>query len=144
MKSTPRWAPHWWRYPAWKRHCKPCKWPLPVPEALIEALSRILVNALDHGFANGRSGTLRLAARVDAGEGGEFVVITISDNGHGIAPEDLPKVFDPFFTTKSGMHGHVGLGLHVAYNHVTQRLKGQIHITSTLGEGTCVEIRLKK
>jgi signal transduction histidine kinase len=38
----------------------------------------------------------------------------------------------------------VGLGLHVAYNHVTQRLKGQIQITSTLGEGTCVEIRLKK
>ncbi len=114
-----------------------------VPEALTEALSRILLNALDHGFANGRSGTLRLAAHVDAGEGGEFVVITVSDDGHGIAAQDLPKVFDPFFTTKSGLHGHVGLGLHVAYNHVTQRLKGQIQIASTLGQGTSVEIRLK-
>ncbi len=115
-----------------------------VPDALTESLSRILVNVLHHAFTDGRSGTLRISAQADEGDGGDFVVITISDDGHGIAPEDLPKVFDPFFTTKSGMHGHVGLGLHVAYNHVTQRLKGQIHVTSTLGEGTCVEIRLKK
>ncbi len=114
-----------------------------VVEALTEALSRILVNALDHGFADGRSGTLRLCAQVEAAQGGDVVVISVSDDGHGIAPEALPKVFDPFFTTKSGLHGHVGLGLHVAYNHVTQRLKGQIHIASTLGQGTSVEIRLK-
>ncbi len=116
-----------------------------VPDALTEALSRILVNVLNHAFTDGRTGTLRISAQVSAADGGDDeVVLTISDNGHGIAPEDLPKVFDPFFTTKSGIQGHVGLGLHVAYNHVTQRLKGQIHITSTLGEGTCVEIRLKK
>ncbi len=115
-----------------------------VPEALTESLSRILVNALDHGFTEGRTGTLRLTAQLNEEDGGEEVVITISDDGHGIAPEDLPKVFDPFFTTKSGIQGHVGLGLHVAYNQITQRLKGQIHVTSTLGEGTNVEIRLKK
>jgi signal transduction histidine kinase len=117
---------------------------LVVADALTEALSRILVNALDHGFDQGRRGTLRLEAQPDETDGGADVVITVSDDGHGIAPEHLPKVFDPFFTTKSGMHGHVGLGLHVAYNHVTQRLKGQIHVTSTLGECTSVVIRLKK
>ena len=115
-----------------------------VPDALTETLSRVLVNVLNHAFTDGRTGTLRLCAQADTGDEGYEVVITVSDDGHGIAPEDLPKVFDPFFTTKSGMHGHVGLGLHVAYNHVTERLKGKIQITSTLGEGTCVEIRLKK
>jgi signal transduction histidine kinase len=116
-----------------------------VPDALTEVLSRVLVNVLNHAFTDGRKGTLRISAQAGAADdGGDVVVISIRDDGHGIAPEDLPKVFDPFFTTKSGMHGHVGLGLHVAYNHVTQRLKGQIAITSTLGEGTCVEIRLKK
>ncbi len=116
-----------------------------VPDALTETLSRILVNVLNHAFTDDRTGTLRISAQAGAADdGGDFVAITISDDGHGIAPEDLPKVFDPFFTTKSGMYGHVGLGLHVAYNHVTQRLKGQIKITSTVGEGTCVEIRLKK
>ncbi len=113
-----------------------------VPEALTETLSRILVNVLDHGFDQGRTGTLRIHAQLL--DEAQYVTITINDDGHGIAPQDLPKVFDPFFTTKSGVHGHVGLGLHVAYNHVKHRLKGQIHITSTLGEGTSVEIRLKK
>ncbi len=113
-----------------------------VPDALTEALSRILVNVPGHAFTDGRTGTLRLAAQIDQTNGGNEVVISVSDDGHGIAPEDLPKVFDPFFTTKSGIQGHVGLGLHVAYNHVTQRLKGEIQITSTLGAGTCVTIRL--
>jgi ligand-binding sensor domain-containing protein/C4-dicarboxylate-specific signal transduction histidine kinase len=115
-----------------------------VVDALTETLSRILVNTLHHGFDQGRTGTLRLCAQIEKADDDEEVVITVSDDGHGITPEDLPKVFDPFFTTKSGIQGHVGLGLHVAYNHVTQRLKGKIQITSTLGEGTCVTIRLQK
>jgi predicted ATPase/GAF domain-containing protein/two-component sensor histidine kinase len=115
-----------------------------VLEALTEALSRVLVNVLNHAFADGRTGTLRLGAQVDEANGGDEVVITVSDNGSGIAPEALPKVFDPFFTTKNRMHGHVGLGLHVAYNHVMERLKGGINITSKVGEGTTVTIRLKK
>jgi C4-dicarboxylate-specific signal transduction histidine kinase len=115
-----------------------------VADALTETLSRILVNTLNHGFDQGRTGTLRLCAQIDEVDGGDDVVISVSDDGHGIAPEDLSKVFDPFFTTKSGIQGHVGLGLHVAYNHVTERLKGKIQITSTLGEGTCVTIRLKR
>lgn len=120
-----------------------------VPDALTESLSRILVNVPGHAFTDGRTGTLRIAAQMleapmEDSDGGGEVVITVSDNGHGIAAEDLPKVFDPFFTTKSGMYGHVGLGLHVAYNQVTQRLKGQIQVTSTQGQGTCVAIRLKK
>ena len=114
-----------------------------VPDGLTEAISRILVNVLDHAFTDGRIGTLRMNAQVSAANGRSDVLITISDDGHGIEPKDLPKVFDPFFTTKSGMHGHVGLGLHVAYNQITQRLKGEIRVTSTQGEGTSVEIQLK-
>ncbi len=115
-----------------------------VPDALTETLSRVLVNVLNHAFIDGRTGTLRLSAQASAADDGDEVVITVSDDGHGIAPEDLPRVFDPFFTTQSGVRGHVGLGLHVAYNHVTERLKGKIQITSTLGEGSCVAIRLKQ
>jgi C4-dicarboxylate-specific signal transduction histidine kinase len=115
-----------------------------VAEALTEALNRVLVNVLDHAFVNGRTGTLRLTAQAGVGDSADEVLISVSDNGHGIAPEDLPKVFDPFFTTKSGLHGHVGLGLHVAWNHVTQRLKGQIQVTSTPVAGTSVVIHLKK
>ena len=111
-----------------------------VADALQEALTRVYANILDHAFADGRNGMLHLSART--GDEGEVVII-ISDNGHGIDAANLPKVFDPFFTTKSGVGGHVGLGLHVAFNHVTQRLKGEISIASTPGQGAVVTIRFR-
>jgi signal transduction histidine kinase len=110
------------------------------PEILKEALSKVLNNVVDHAFADGRVGTLQLTAKAD--NDGD-VIIEVADNGHGIADENKVKVFDPFFTTKSTMEGYVGLGLHVAYNHVVHGLNGRISINSTLGQGTTVTIRLK-
>ncbi len=111
-----------------------------VPEALTEALTRILANVLDHAFSADSPGRVRLAAQLDQAG---LLCIEVSDDGCGIAPEHLPKVFDPFFSTKSGMGQHIGLGLYVAYNHVAQRLKGQIRISSEIGKGTCVTIQLR-
>ncbi len=101
-------------------------------------MTRVLENVIDHAFAPGQQGRLRISARRD--EAGR-VEIVVADNGQGIAPADLPRVFDPFFTTCSGIKGHVGLGLNVAFNHVTERLKGTIRIDSTPGSGTVVTIR---
>lgn len=111
-----------------------------VPDALTEALTRVFANVLDHALVDRPNGMLRLAA---AAQADGAVVIEVSDNGVGIAPEHLSKVFDPFFTTRSGQHGHVGLGLHVAWNHVVQRLKGEISIASELMQGTTVSIRIR-
>jgi ligand-binding sensor domain-containing protein/signal transduction histidine kinase len=116
-----------------------------VADALQEALIQIYANVLDHAFCDGfcdeRQGLLCIKARQDLN--GD-ITIMISDNGQGIAAKHLAKVFDPFFTTKSGVGRHVGLGLHVAFNHVTQRLKGEIGIASTKGQGTTVTILLKQ
>jgi signal transduction histidine kinase len=114
-----------------------------VPDALIEAITCVFANVFDHAFANGRIGLVRLSAWANHNGHDDEVIIEVEDNGHGIAPEHLPKVFDPFFTTQSGTGGHVGLGLYVAFNHITQRLKSDIRITSTMGEGTTVTICLK-
>jgi C4-dicarboxylate-specific signal transduction histidine kinase len=121
-----------------------------VPDALQEVLNRVYANVLDHAFADGKPGLMRVAAQQQA-DG--TLDIVVSDNGCGIAAADLPKVFDPFFTTRSGVGGHVGLGLHVAFNHVTQRLKGEISVSSNTSNnagnnagsntGTVVTIRLK-
>ncbi|MEN9864674.1 MAG: hypothetical protein RL748_264, partial [Pseudomonadota bacterium] len=115
-----------------------------VADALTEALTRILSNVRDHAFAEGQAGllTVRVLGQ-DMADGLQEVKIMIIDNGMGIAAADLPKVFDPFFTTRSGSHGHIGLGLHVAYNHVTQRLKGKLTIASTRGQGTTVVISME-
>ncbi|MBI3230912.1 MAG: hypothetical protein HYZ45_12270 [Burkholderiales bacterium] len=110
-----------------------------VSAALTEVLSRIMANVLDHAFASGRAGKVVLQARKHSSGAVELI---IADNGQGIAANDLPRVFEPFFTSMSGSGGHVGLGLHVAYNHITHRLHGQVKVESTLGQGTIVTITL--
>jgi signal transduction histidine kinase len=69
------------------------------------------------------------------------VVCEISDNGGGIAPENLSKVFDPFFTTKPTGKG-TGLGLSVSYDIIVHKNNGQLLVDSTVGEGTTFTIKL--
>ncbi len=108
-----------------------------VTDALNEVMTRVLANVEDHAFDDGRHGTLRISARkLDDGK----AEIVVADDGQGIAQHDIARVFDPFFTTRSGSGNHVGLGLNVAFNHVTERLKGTITVTSPPGGGTTVTI----
>jgi two-component system NtrC family sensor kinase len=68
------------------------------------------------------------------------VVLTVSDNGEGILPENLGKIFDPFFTTKSEGKG-VGLGLAVSYG-IIQAHGGDIEVRSQPGAGTTFTVLL--
>ncbi|MBI4846407.1 MAG: response regulator [Candidatus Omnitrophica bacterium] len=69
---------------------------------------------------------------------GIYVVISIRDEGIGIAPENIEKIFDPFFTTKSDGNG---LGLASAYS-IIKKHGGYISVNSTLGQGTVFEVYL--
>lgn len=68
-------------------------------------------------------------------------VLFFMDNGHGMTEDIRKKVFDPFFTTRRG-YGGSGIGLHVVYNLVTNRLKGTVSCISTRGKGTEFHITL--
>jgi len=66
---------------------------------------------------------------------GQQVRIEYTDDGVGIPPENLNHIFEPFFTTARD-HGGTGLGLHIVYNLVTQKMGGTIACESTVGVGT--------
>jgi signal transduction histidine kinase len=102
------------------------------PGALAQVLTNLIMNAIVHAFAPGVSGCLTL--QIDEQRPGSLRIL-FSDDGKGIAAENLGKVFDPFFTTARS-RGNTGLGLHIVFNLVTSRLQGRIDVDSKLGEGT--------
>jgi signal transduction histidine kinase len=69
---------------------------------------------------------------------GDHVLLTVSDNGPGIKPENLLKIFDPLFTTKTGENGGpIGNGLGLAYcKKMIESYGGEIRVESLPGAGT--------
>ena len=68
-------------------------------------------------------------------EEGEYVQLSVTDQGKGISSEDLEKIFEPFYSKKVMGRSGTGLGLTVVWN-VVQDHNGYINVTST-GQGTC-------
>ena len=69
---------------------------------------------------------------------GEYVMLTVSDDGSGISPEDLERIFEPFYTKKVMGRSGTGLGLAVVWNTV-QEHSGYINV-ETSGAGTVFEL----
>jgi signal transduction histidine kinase len=101
------------------------------PGALSQIVTNLLMNSIIHAYNEKDSGHIQLDFKSE----GEEVILQYADDGKGIHPENLSKIYEPFFTTNRSQGG-TGLGLHIVYNLVTQRLKGTIHCESQLGKGT--------
>jgi len=112
---------------------------------LENAILNLAINARDAMKGEGTialsAANVRLEREFCAGKGivpGEFVRVAVSDSGAGIPPDILEQVFEPFFTTKADGKG-TGLGLSMVFGFVKQS-GGHVEITSTLGEGTRVQL----
>ncbi|MEG4528853.1 GAF domain-containing sensor histidine kinase, partial [Microcoleus sp. C2D2] len=107
------------------------------PGALSQVVTNLLMNSLIHAYEPGESGQLVF----DWQQEGSRLRLEYSDDGKGIPPENLSKIFEPFFTTKRGQGGS-GLGLHIVYNLVTQKLLGEVECKSKVGVETKFIIKL--
>jgi PAS domain S-box-containing protein len=120
------------------------------PSQLSSAIVNLAVNARDAMPGGGRL-TLETANRdldgtSSAGDGdvmrGAFVMVAVTDTGHGIAADIRERVFEPFFTTK-GVGRGTGLGLSMVYGFARQT-GGTVVIESEEGRGTVMRLFLPR
>jgi signal transduction histidine kinase len=104
-------------------------------DELKQVVLNILLNAVD---ACAEGGTITVST--GRGPGGTARLL-VTDDGAGIAPEDVKSIFDPFFTTKAASDGN-GLGLSICYA-IVKRAGGDIRVSSSPGKGTEVEVMLR-
>ncbi|SEL96349.1 Signal transduction histidine kinase [Stigmatella aurantiaca] len=101
------------------------------------SLNQVWVNLLDNAVrAVGTKGQVKISTEHD----GATAVVSITDTGTGIKPEDMERLFQPFFSTRAAGEG-TGLGLALC-RRIVLRHGGLIHLTSEWGQGTRCEVRL--
>ena len=105
-----------------------------------QVLTNLFLNAVAHAFPDGRPGTIEILARAS---GKDNVEVVFSDNGCGMSLDVRRRAFDPFFTTRRDQGG-TGLGLHIVYSIVTNRLGGRLDLSSEPGSGTRIRILLPR
>ena len=100
---------------------------------------QILWNLATNGLrAMPSGGRLLMSAKVQQESGVDELTITISDEGRGIPPSELDQLFQPF---RSTFDKGTGLGLAIVHRIVTD-YNGTIQVSSTVGNGTTVRVRL--
>ncbi len=107
------------------------------PGDFSQIITNFVINSLIHGFEDMEQGEIVIEVQPKQ----DGLVFQYRDNGKGIAEANVSKIFEPFHTTKRGQGGS-GLGLHIVYNLVTQKLNGRIRCESTPGEGTTFIIEI--
>ncbi len=120
------------------------------PSQIHQVLTNLCINARDAITESGviiiTTESLYLDERYDAllgeGEPGEYVVLTVTDNGSGMDEDTKDHLFEPFFTTKERSKG-TGLGFSMIYGIVKQN-KGFISVDSELDRGTTIKIHLPR
>lgn len=101
---------------------------------LCEALSNIAKNCVEH---TGAGGTVRLTAESNP----LYTKITVSDNGQGIAPEDLPHIFERFYRGKNAADDSVGIGLALSKT-IVEKAGGTIRVDSEPKKGSSFIVKL--
>jgi PAS domain S-box-containing protein len=110
------------------------------PGALGQVLTNLAFNAMTHAFPTGKAGNIDI--KINAA-GNTQIELVFADDGCGMSAHIRRQAFDPFFTTRRH-EGATGLGLHIVYNIVAERLGGRLKLDSEPDRGTIVQITLPR
>lgn len=110
-----------------------------------EALQQILIHLLQNaGAASPNEGTVKLRVQTRVEEGGEYVLLQVTDTGGGIPPEDLPRVFTRLYRADNVLIqgiGDTGVGLSIAKT-LTEAQNGRIWVETEAGKGSTFSVLL--
>jgi two-component system NtrC family sensor kinase len=111
---------------------------LPSLKASASELQQVFFNLVNNAIdaMDNQGGRLTILCRKKQ----QFIIITLSDTGKGIAEANLERIFDPFFTTKPVGKG-TGLGLSICYG-IVEKMGGRIEVQSSVGAGTTFTVTL--
>ncbi|MBU8911264.1 MAG: HAMP domain-containing histidine kinase [Desulfobacterales bacterium] len=102
------------------------------------SLQQIFLNLIENAFAAMEDGgQLAISIKIKKKDG---LIITVADNGRGIAADDINKIFEPFYSSKND-HWGTGLGLSITYGLVKE-IGGDIMVKSKIGKGTLFTLTL--
>ncbi len=107
------------------------------PGTYSQILTNFIMNSLIHAFDKNETGIMRIYAEKKE----RSLMLVYSDNGAGMPENVVKHIFEPFFTTRRNQGGS-GLGMHIVFNLVTQKLKGFISVESSPGTGTRFSIEV--
>ena len=93
------------------------------PGAISQIFTNLMMNTVDHGMQDRSEGSVV----IEVIQRSDRVHIDYRDDGTGIPADVLPRIFEPFFSTRR-KQGNTGLGMHIVYNLVSQRLMGTIQV----------------
>ncbi|MBB4844322.1 C4-dicarboxylate-specific signal transduction histidine kinase [Paucibacter oligotrophus] len=105
-----------------------------------QILSNLISNSINHGLTPEQADP---RIEISVCETAQELTLVYQDNGQGMSEETAKKIYDPFFTTNRQAGGS-GLGMHIVYNLVVQKLHGQIRLVTAMGEGVKFTIQLSK
>ena len=106
---------------------------------ITQVLSQLLRNSLKHAYQLDENGQITFEVLETAKE----IFVKYSDDGQGMDETIRDQVFEPFFTTRRG-DGCMGLGLHIVYNLILHKLKGEIECSSTPKNGSIFLITIPR
>jgi len=95
------------------------------PLSISKVFYHLIKNSIEHGFKKNISKNINISCELQS----QSIIIYYDDNGRGISKELQDKIFEPFSTDARGK-GHIGLGMNIVFNLVTESLRGTIKCVS--------------